>query len=84
MNEKQVIETQTQKEVQPYETKLKDIENQIQQLQSRKKEIEENLLPKAKQSQFSFEETFKEIENNSKILAEMYCDVSTFPKTIKK
>ena len=36
---------------------LKDIENQIQQLQSRKKEIEENLLPKAKQFQFAFEET---------------------------
>ena len=72
LNEKQDIETQTQK--------LKDIENQIQQLQSRKKEIEENLLPKAKQSQFFIEETFKEIENNQKILQEMCSDVSTFCK----
>ena len=51
---------------------LKDIEHQIQQLQSRKKEIEENLLPKAKQSQFSCEESSKKIANNQKILAEMY------------
>ena len=80
LNEKQDIEIQTQKEVQTYEMELKDIENQIEQLQSRKNEIEENLLPKAKQSQFSFEETFKEIENKQKILAEMCSDVSTFCK----
>ena len=80
LNEKQDIETQTQKDVQTYEMELKDIENQIQQLQSRKKEIEENLLPQAKQSQFSFEETFKEIENNQKILQEMCSDVSIFCK----
>ena len=80
LNEKQDIETQTQKDVQTYEMELKDIENQIHLLQSRKKEIEENLLPKAKQSQFSFEETFKEIEKNQKILVEMCSDVSTFCK----
>ena len=45
---------------------LKDIKHQLQQLQSRKKEIEENLLPKAKQSQFSFEKNFKQIENTSR------------------
>ena len=56
------------------------IENQIQQLQARKKEIEENLLPNAKQSQFSFEEAFKQIVNNQKILKEMCSDVSTLEK----
>ena len=80
LNEKQDIEIQTQKEVQTFEMELKDIENQIQKLQSRKNEIEENLLPKAKQSQFSFEETFKEIENNHKALKEMCSDVSIFCK----
>ena len=80
LNEKQDIETQTQKDVQTYEMELKDIANQIQQLQSRKKEIEENLLPKAKQSQLSFEETFKQIEDNQKILQEMCSDVSIFCK----
>ena len=80
LNEKQDIEIQTQKDVQTYEMELKDIENQIQQLQSRKNEIEENLLPKAKKSQFSFEETFKEIENNQKTLKEMCSDVSIFCK----
>ena len=59
---------------------LKDIEHQLHQLQSRKKEIEENLLPKAKQSQFSFGVSCKKIENNQEILAEMCCDVSTFCK----
>ena len=53
LNEKQFIEIQTPKDVQIYEMELKDIENQIQQLQSRKKELEENLLPKTKQSQIS-------------------------------
>ena len=79
-NEKQTIELQHQKDIQTYEIELKDIEHQLQELQSRKKEIEENLLPKAKQSQFSFEETFKQIENNQKILTEMCSDVSTFCK----
>ena len=79
MNEKQDIELQNQKNVQTYEKELEKIKNQIQELQERKKEIEENLLPKAKQSQFSFE-TFKEIENNQKILKEMCSDVSTFCK----
>ena len=82
LNEKQNIELQLphQKDIQIYEMELKDIEHQLQKLQSRKKEIEENLLPQAKQSQFSFEESFKQIENNQKILAEMCCDVSTFCK----
>ena len=80
LNEKQDIEIQTQKDVQTYEMELKDIENQIQQLRSRKTEIEENLLPKAKQSQLSFEETFKEIEKNQKTLKEMCSDVSLFCK----
>ena len=79
LNEKQNIELQNEKDIQTYEMELKDIEHQIQQLQSRKKEIEENLL-KAKQFQFSFEENFEEIENNQKILAEMCFDVSTFCK----
>ena len=80
LNEKQNIELQNEKNIQTYEMELKDIEHQLQQLQSRKKEIEENLLPKAKQSQSLFEESFKQIENNQKILAEMCCDVSTFCK----
>ena len=81
LNEKENIELQRQneKDIQTYEMELKDIEHQLQQLQSRKKEIEENLL-KAKQFQFSFEESVKEIENNQKILAEMCFDVSTFCK----
>ena len=79
LNEKQNIELQNQKDIQTYEMELTDIKHQLQQLQERKKEIEENLL-KAKQFQFSFEESFKEIENNQKILAEMCCDVSTFCK----
>ena len=80
LNEKQNIELQHQKDIQSYEIELKNIEHHLRQLQSRKKEIEENLLPKAKQSQSSFEENFKQIENNQKILAEMCCDVSTFCK----
>ena len=80
LKEIQDIENQTHKDVQTYEIELKDIANQIQQLQSRKKEIEENLLPTAKQSQRCVEETFKEIEKNQKILAEMCSDVSTFCK----
>ena len=80
LNEKQNIELENQKDIQTYERELKDIEHQIQQLQSRKKEIEENLLPKAKQSQFSCEENFKKIANNQKILAEMCYDVSVFCK----
>ena len=79
VNEKQNIELQHQKDIQIYEMELKDIEHQIQQLQNRKKEIEKNLL-KAKQSQRSFAESFKQIENNQKILAEMCFDVSTFCK----
>ena len=80
LNEKQNIELQHQKDIQTYEMQLKDIEHQLQQLQSKKKEIEENLLPKAKQSQTSFEETFEQIENNQRMLQEMCCDVSTFCK----
>ena len=80
LNEKQNIELQHQKDIQTYEMELKDIEHQLQQLQTRKKEIEENLLPKAKQSQFSFEESFKQIENNQKILKGMCSVVSTFCK----
>ena len=72
------IEPQNEKDIQTYEMELKDIEHQLQQLQLRKKEIEENLLPKAKQSQF--EESFKQIEYNRKILEEMCSDVSTFCK----
>ena len=80
LNEKQNIEIQNKKDIQTYEMELKDIEHQLQQLQSRKKEIEENLLPKAKQSQFSCEESFKQIENNQKILKDLCFDVSTFCK----
>ena len=78
--EKRKIQLRYQKEIRTFEKELKDIEHQIQQLQSRKKEIEKNLLPKAKQSLRFFEESFKQIENNQKILAEMCCDVSTFCK----
>ena len=80
LNEKQNVALQNQKDIQTYEMELKDIEHQLQQLQSRKKEIEKNLLPKAKQSQRSFEESFKQIKNNQKILAEMCFDASTFCK----
>ena len=54
MNAKQDFELKTQKDVQTLEKELEDIKNELQ-LQSREKEIEENLLPKAKQSQRSFE-----------------------------
>ena len=81
LNEKQNIELHlNEKDIQTYEMELKDIAHQVQQLQERKKEIEENLLPKAKQSQKSFEESFKQIENNQKILQEMCSDVSIFCK----
>ena len=80
LNEKQNIELQNEKDIQTYEMELKDIEHQLQQLQSRKKEIEENFLPKAKQSQRSFEESFKQIKNNQKLLQVMCFDVSTFCK----
>ena len=84
LNEKQDIELQNQKDVQIFENELKEIENQIQKLQERKKEIEENLLPKAKQSQRSFGATFKEIEKNQKTLEEMCSDVSIFCKNEKE
>ena len=84
MKKKQNVELQNQKDIQTYEMELENIEYQLQQLHSRKKEIEENLLPKAKQSQFSFEESFKKIENNQKILKEMCSDVSTFCKNENK
>ena len=80
LNKKQDIELQNQKDIQTYEIELKEINNQIQQLQLRKKEIEENLLPKAKQSQCSLEENFKKMENKHKVLKEMCSDVSTFCK----
>ena len=80
MNEKQDIELQKSKKCSKYEIELAKIKNQIQELQEREKEIEENLLPKAKDSQLLFEETFKEIENNQKILKEMCSDISTFCK----
>ena len=78
MNEKHKIEFE--KDIQTFEMELKDIELRLLQLQERKKEIQENLLPKAKKSQFSFEESFKKIENNQKILQEMCSDVSIFCK----
>ena len=77
---KQEIELQNQKNVETFENELKDIENQLQLLQERKKEIEENLLPKAKQSQFSLKENFIEIEKKQKTLGEMRSDVSIFCK----
>ena len=84
MNETQNIELKTQKDVQTFEKELEDIKNELQRLQLRKKEIEENLLPKAKQSQRSFEETFKKIGENQKILEEMCSDVSVFCKNEKE
>ena len=84
MNEKQDIERKNQKDIQTFEKELKDIEHQLQQLQSRKKEIEENLLPQVKESQRCFEETFKEIEKNQTTLKEMCNDVSIFCKNEKE
>ena len=80
MNEKQNIERKNQKDIQTFEKELQDIENQLEQLQSRKKEIEENLLPQVKESRRCFEETFKEIEKNQTTLKEMCSDVSVFCK----
>ena len=80
MNEKQDIERKNQKDIQTFEKELKDIENKLEQLQSRKKEIGENLLPQVR----CFEETFKEIENNHKTLKEMCSDVSVFCKNEKE
>ena len=84
MNEKQDFKLQNKKNIQVVEKELKDIENEVQRLQSRKKEIEENLLPKLKQSQRSFEETFNEMEKNQQILKEMCFDVSIFCKNEKE
>ena len=84
MNEKQDIELKNQKDIQTFEKELKDIEHQLEQLQSRKKEIEENLLPQVKESQRYFEETFKEIEKNQTTLKEMCNDVSIFCKNEKE
>ena len=84
INEKQDIELQNEKNIQTFEKELKDIENEVQRLQSRKKEIEENLLPKAKESQRSFEKTFKEMEINQQTLKEMCSDVSIFCKNEKE
>ena len=84
MNEKPDIELQNKKTVQRFKKELKDIENEVQRLQSRKKEIEEILLPKLKQSQKSFEETFKEMEKNQQTLEEMCSDVSIFCKNEKE
>ena len=78
MDQKQDIKIQSQKDVQSIENELKEIEILIEQLQSRKKEIKENLFSKAKQSQLLFDENFKEIENNQKTLKEMCNDVATF------
>ena len=84
MKEKQIIELQHQKDVQTFEKELTDIENQLRRLQSRKIEIEENLLPKAKQSQRTFGEIAKEIEKNQKTLQDMFSDVSIFCKNEKE
>ena len=59
---------------------MKDIENELEQLQSRKKK---NFLPKVKESQRCLEETFKEIEKNQTALEEICNDVSIFCKTKK-
>ena len=84
MNERQDIELKNQKDIQTFERELKDIEKELEQLQSRKKEIEENLLPKVKESQRFCEETFKEIEKNQTTLEEMCNDVSIFCKNEKE
>ena len=76
LNDKQNIELQNEKDIQSYEMELKDIEHLVQQLQSRKKEIEENLLYKVKQSQ----ESFEKIKKNQNILNEMCFEVSSFCK----
>ena len=79
LQEKLYIEPQNQKYIQVYEMELEDIENKIQQLQARKKEIEENLIPKVTESQFLFD-GFKEIENSQKTLKKMCYDVALFCK----
>ena len=84
MNEKQDIELKNQKDIQTFEKELKDIEHQLEQLQSRKKEIEKNLLPKVQETQRYFEETFKEIEKNQTTLKEMCNDVSIFCENEKE
>ena len=78
MKEQRKIELQHQSEIdiQTFENELHDIEHQIQQLQSRKKEIEENLLPQAKRAQKKFEK----IDESLKLLHEMCCDVFAFCK----
>ena len=73
----QEIHIQNQKDVETCEQELKEIEITIQQLNERKREIEENLL-KAKQSKNYFEETFQDIEYNQKILKEMCSNVILF------
>ena len=84
LDKSQEIHLQNRKNVQSFEIELKDIEKELQRLQKRKKEIEQNLLPKAKQSQRSFEESFVEMENNQKTLVDMCKNVSIFCKNEKE
>ena len=78
-NQKNEIDVQTRTNVETYEKELKEIEDSIQQLQERKKHIEENLVC-AKKSRISFEKCFSDIENNQKTLEELCIDVSKFCK----
>ena len=78
LNKKPEIENQIKQDVNKIENELKEIENQILQLQKRKKELEENNLPKCKKTQSDFKEIFTNIETIKDLLEEMCSDVSIF------
>ena len=78
-NEGQEIRLRNKKEIHTFEKELEEIENNLQRLKSRKKEIE-HLLPKVKE----FQKPFDIVENNQKILEEMCSNVSIFCKNEKE
>ena len=78
VNQKLEKQTQLEKNQQVLETELNDIENNIQQLQLRKQNIEEILLPEAKKAKNTFIDNFQRFDNTQQILKEMCDDVSMF------
>ena len=77
VNQKQENQTQITKNRQTLEAELNEIENTIEQLQIKKKQILDNLT-KTKLEEEDFEENFIFIEENHRILNEMCTSVAKF------
>lgn len=73
-----VVRGEIKENINTLELELTTIESQIKQLQQKKKDIEQNLLPTAKKREITFEENFQIITNNQKILNIMNNEVSFF------